>query len=137
MALYSVHLKGSGLKAMTDAVFVRQAFDWKAFFWGPLWLAQHRLWLGLLLWAAAYLLLIGASQLLSGSHLFFMGLAVQILLGLEASRLREAKLAGLGYQLSDIIAAPALDAAEVAFFRRMEAPQAGLDEAVAPSGARA
>ena len=60
MALYSVHLKGSGLQSVAEAAFVRQAFSWKAFFFGPLWLAWHRLWIALLLWAAAYLILIAA-----------------------------------------------------------------------------
>src|SRR5262249_37940066 len=122
MPLYSVHLRGSGLDSFADAVFVRQAFSWKAFFFGPLWLARHRLWIGLLLWAVAYLLLIASlSGGLSASFVFFIALALQIFLGLEADRLREAKLAKMGFRLVEIVAAPARELAETAFFRQMEA----------------
>ncbi len=122
MPLYSVHLRGSGLESFADAVFVRQAFCWKAFFFGPLWLARHRLWVGLLLWAAAYLVLIVAlPTVLSASSVFFIALTLQIYLGLEANRLLEAKLAKKGYRLAEIIAAPARELAEIAFYRQIEA----------------
>jgi Protein of unknown function (DUF2628) len=122
MPLYSVHLRGIGLESYAEAVFVRQAFCWKAFFFGPLWLARHRLWIGLLLWAAAYLALIASSPaVLSASSVFFMALSLQIFLGLEANRLQEAKLAAKGYRLVDIIAAPGRELAETAFYRHIEA----------------
>jgi hypothetical protein len=121
MPLYSVHLLGSGLESFADAVFVRQAFCWKAFFFGPLWLARQRLWAGLLLWAAAYLFLIAALPVvLSASSVFFIALSLQIFLGLEANRLQEAKLAAKGYRLAEIIAAPERELAESAFYRRIE-----------------
>jgi hypothetical protein len=123
MALYSVHLKGSGFQSVAEAAFVRQAFNWKAFFFGPFWLARHRLWVALLLWVAAYLLLIAALRtVLSPEAAFPIGLALQIFLGLEANRLREAKLAAEGYHLVEIVAAPALDQAEATFYYRFEAP---------------
>jgi len=62
---------------------------------------------------------------------------LQILLGLEANRLREAKLAAQGYHLVEIVAAPALDQAEAAFYHHFEAPDATLDnESGAQGGAR-
>ena len=128
MALYSVHLKGSGLQSIAGAAFVRQAFSWKAFFFGPLWLAWYRLWTILLLWAGAYLILLAASPaVLWESSVFYIALALQFLLGLEANRLLEAKLAAQGYHLVEIIAAPARDQAETAFFRQIESPDEGLD----------
>lgn len=138
MALYSVHLQGDGLQSVAEAAFVRQSFSWKAFFFGPLWLARHRLWVPLALWAAAYLVLIAASpKILSASAGLFMALALQTLLGLEAGRLREAKLAAQAYHLVEIIAAPARDEAEVAFYRKIEAPDAALGSAsLAQDGAR-
>jgi hypothetical protein len=121
MAFYSVHLSGSGPEAAAEAAFVRQSFSWKAFFFGPFWLVRHRLWIALLVWAALYLVLILAARwLLSADAAFFIGLALQILLGLEAARLREAKLAAQGYHLAEIIAAPASDQAEIAFFRQSD-----------------
>jgi Protein of unknown function (DUF2628) len=127
MALYSVHLQGDGIEAAAEAAFVRQAFNWKAFFLGPLWLAWHRLWAALALWAAAYLLLLGAAlSVLSASAAFIIALAFQALLGLEASGLREAKLATRGYHLAEIIAASRREGAEIAFYRQFQTPDATL-----------
>jgi Protein of unknown function (DUF2628) len=135
MAFYSVHLRGDGAQSVAEAAFVGQAFSWKAFFFGPLWLLRHRLWAGLALWAAAYSILIAASlTVVSAGAGLFIALALQMLLGLEANRLREAKLAGQGYRLVDIIAAPARDEAEIAFYRQSEAPDGPL--AHIASGAR-
>jgi Protein of unknown function (DUF2628) len=134
MPLYSVHLRGSGLESFAEAEFVRQAFCWKAFFFGPLWLARHRLWVGLLLWAAAYLVLIAAlPAVLSASSIFLIALCLQIFLGLEANRLREAKLARQGYRLAEIIAAPASELAETRFYRQVEAREEAQDS---PPGAQ-
>jgi Protein of unknown function (DUF2628) len=123
MALYSVHIQGEGPQSVAEAAFVRQAFSWEAFFFGPLWLLRHRLWAGLALWAAGYVILIAASLLIiSAAACLFIALALEMLLGLEAGRLREAKLAAQGYNLVEIISAPARGEAEVAFYRQVETP---------------
>lgn len=128
MTFYSVYKWGSGPQAAADAAFVRQAFSWKAFFFGPFWLARYRLWAALLVWAAAYLVLILASRwLLSANATFLISLALQILLGLEAAQLRETKLAAQGYHLAEIIAASTSDQAEIAFYRRFDAADASFD----------
>ena len=132
MAFYSVHMPGSGLEAAAKAAFVRQSFSWKAFFFGPFWLAWHRLWLALLVWAALFIVLILAAQwLLTADSAALIGLTLQLLLGLEAARLREAKLAANGYHLAEIIAVPATDQAEITFYRHFGETEAGLDN---PSG---
>ncbi|HUI19595.1 MAG TPA: DUF2628 domain-containing protein [Methylocella sp.] len=121
MALYSVHLRGSGLQALAEAALVRQAFSWKAFLLGPLWLAWHRLWAALLLWAGVYVVLIAAAQtLISDESTVLIALLLQSFLGLEANRLRETKLAAKGYHLVEILAAPGRDDALVAFYREHE-----------------
>jgi len=134
LALYSVHIQGDGPPSIAEAAFVRQAFSWKAFFLGPLWLLRHRLWAGFAVWAAACSILIAASLIVSASACLFIALALQILLGLEANRLREAKLARHGYRLVEIIAAPARDEAELAFYRQFEATDKSLVDIA--SGAR-
>jgi hypothetical protein len=122
MALYSVHLRGNVTRSVADAAFVCQAFSWKAFSFGPLWLLSHRLWAGFALWIIAYTFLIAASvTVISAWAGVLIALALQILLGLEANRLREVKLAKQGFRLAEIIAAPALDQAEIAFYRQSEA----------------
>jgi len=128
MPLYSIHLRGNGRESFAEAEFVRQAFCWKAFFLGPLWLARHRLWVGLLLWAAAYLFLLAVlPAVLSASSIFLIALCLQIYLGLEANRLREAKLARQGYRLAEIVSAPASELAEARFYRQVEARDAAQD----------
>jgi hypothetical protein len=135
MAFYSVHIQGDGPRSVAEAAFVRQAFSWKAFFFGPLWLLLHRLWAGLALWAAGYSILIAASlTVVSAGAGLFIALALQMLLGLEANRLLEAKLATQGYRLVEIICAPARDEAEIAFYRQFEAPNGPLADIA--SGAR-
>jgi hypothetical protein len=135
MALYSVHIQGDGPQSVAEAAFVRQAFSWKAFFFGPLWLALHRLWAAFALWTAAYAILIAASlTVVSAGAGLFISFTLQMLLGFEANRLREAKLRRQGYRLVEIISAPACDEAEIAFFRQFEAPDHPLADIA--SGAR-
>jgi|GEM_PF-663199 ABC-type multidrug transport system fused ATPase/permease subunit len=125
MALYSIHLRGSGSQALADAAFVRQAFNWQAFFFGPAWLIWQQLWAALLLWAGTYLVLLAASgSIISADATVFIALLFQIFLGLEASRLREAKLAAQGYHLVEILAAPDRDQAMVAFYQQHEPSEA-------------
>ncbi len=125
MALYSVHILGDSPQSAAGAAFVRQAFNWKAFFFGPLWLLVHRHWAALALWVAAFAILIAASPaVISPGGGMIIALALQILLGLEANRLCEAKLAAQDYNLVDIISAPARDEAEIAFYRHYEGLEA-------------
>lgn len=136
MAVYSVHLRGEGASNVADAAFIREGFAWDAFFFGPLWLLQCGLWLAALVWIAAFVALLTFSGLgaLSLATTWTIALLLEILFGLEANRLRERKLARRGYHLVEIIAAPALDQAEVAFFRHFETPE---EDASTPLGPRA
>lgn len=138
MAFYSVHLRGDGPQSVAEAAFVRQAFSWKAFFFGPFWLLRHRLWAGLLFWAAGFSILIAASlTIVSAGAGLFIALALQMLLGLEANRICEAKLAQQGYRLVEIIAAPACGEAEIAFYRRFGAPDGPLADIASGTGSGA
>ena len=124
MALYCVYVQGDGFEAASDAAFVRQSFNWKAFFFGPAWLAGNRLWLGLAIYLAAYFLLTAAAAVaVSEGAVIVIAFAMQILLGLEANRLYEAKLERQGYQIAEIVAAPELDAAAAAFYRQTRVTQ--------------
>jgi hypothetical protein len=125
MAIYAVHIQDSELESLGEAAFVRQAFDWRAFWFGPLWLAWHGLLAGLIAWTAAYAALIAASRsFLSATAAIAIALALQILLGLEAAALREAKLSRQGYRLAEIISAGSRDEAEARFFHELQSPRA-------------
>jgi hypothetical protein len=124
MALYSIYLRDGEPGTAPDAATVCQDFSWKAFFLGPLWLVTHQLWAGLTLWSLAYLLLLAAAAtLVSAEASFLIALSLQILLGLEAGRLKEAKLEAQGCRLAAIVVARGLDEAELAFYRRFEGLQ--------------
>lgn len=121
MALYTIQQRGEGLPSSDEAVFVRQSFSWSAFLFGPFWLARYRLWLALLVWILAYLILtVVGFRYLTSSATFWIMVALQSFLGLEASRLIEARLAAQGYRLINVVAAANRDEAEVTFFRHRE-----------------
>ncbi len=129
MAVYSVHLQGAEASHVADAAFIREGFVWDAFFSGPLWLLTRRLWLAAALWFLAFFVLATLAGLgvLSLVATWTIVLLLQILLGLEADRLFERKLAKRGYHIAQIIAAPALEEAEAAFFRSQEAQTGGAE----------
>ena len=121
VGLFSVYVQGDGLEAAAEAAFVRQSFNWRAFLFGPAWLVFNRLWAGLAVWIIAYIFLLAcAATIVSAGASLLIALAVQVLLGLEASALSEAKLGRQGYRLAGIITAPALEAAESRFYRHAE-----------------
>ena len=121
MALYTIQQRGEDLPLSDEAVFVRQSFSWSAFLFGPFWLARYRLWLALLVWILAYFILaVVGFRYLTSSATFWIMVALQSFLGLEANRLIEARLAAQGYRLINVVAAANRDEAEVTFFRHRE-----------------
>ncbi|SFJ99090.1 DUF2628 domain-containing protein [Methylocapsa palsarum] len=120
MAVYSVHTREDGT-GVADAAFVREGFSFGAFFFGPLWLARHRLWLAMIVWFALWLVLFAAAalNLWTATAALTAVLLLAALLGFEANALLEARLAKRGGRLIDVVAAPALEEAQSAFFRRL------------------
>jgi hypothetical protein len=92
-------------------VLLREGFSWAAFLFGPLWFAWHLLWwwaLGLLAASLAVALLLPAE---AGA---IAGLALQVLVGMQARDSLRAGLAKRGQPMVGVIAAPDLD---IAWFR--------------------
>jgi hypothetical protein len=129
MAVYTVYVPDFGRRtvqsdaekyaALPDAVFVREGFSRAAFFLGPFWLAWNRLWVGLLVWFAVYFLLaIEAPYYLNSGAIFFIGLLLEFLLGLEGNNLRRWELSRRGFHLADIAAGIRRVDAERSYFRR-------------------
>jgi hypothetical protein len=117
LAIYTVHSRD--LDAIADARFLRDGFSWSAFSLGPFWLLRHGLYASCVAWIGALVVvIIAARTILSPDTASGAFLALQALLGLEADHLLQIKLDRQGYRLVDIVAAPNLDEAEVAFFRR-------------------
>ncbi|HEY0145047.1 MAG TPA: DUF2628 domain-containing protein [Methylovirgula sp.] len=129
MAVYTVYVPNFGRRtlpsdaekyaALPDAVFVREGFSRAAFFLGPFWLAWNRLWIALVAWFAIYFLLtIEAPEVLGGGSIFWTGLLLEFLLGLEGNSLRRWELARRGFRLTDIAAGLRRTDAERSFFSR-------------------
>ena len=105
MAVYTVyappHSAPTRLESAERFVLVRDRFSWPAFWFGPIWMLWHRLWLALL----GYLVLI-------------LGLEVAVRLtgGSGAASLQRLKLQRRGFALCGVVVGDDLEAAERRFF---------------------
>lgn len=128
MSIYTVHIPAADLDrplAVSRAVFVREGFNWAAFFFAPLWCIVRRSWLGLFLWCAAMVFMALMTKWLAISPLaVFAGeFLLHVLFGLEAAQLRRRSLARRNYVLADLVSADRRSEAELIFgLRRNEAP---------------
>ena len=91
MAVYTVHAppagSGTRLEAAERFVLVRDRFSWPAFWFGPVWMLWHRLWVALLgygIWLVVIALALRATGGSAGASVV-IALAVALLLGSEAS----------------------------------------------------
>jgi hypothetical protein len=120
MKLYTVHAEppreATGPEGWPEPkarapVLVREGFAFWAFLFGPLWFAWHRLW-----WEALGLLVLslGIGLLLPDPVDGIAGLALQVLVGMEARDRLRARLARRGLPQLGVVAAPDLD---LAWFR--------------------
>ena len=133
MTLFTVHAPSPPDGAAVDPaelVFVKDGFSWPALLIPPIWLVWRRLWLTLLIWAVAVVVL----SILSGLAGSDASTAVMILFGfwfaLEANGFRRWTLERRGYALVDVVEGRTLVEAEWRFFAQAGDAGAGL---VAPS----
>jgi multidrug transporter EmrE-like cation transporter len=99
-------------------LFLREKFSWPAFFFGPLWLLWHRLWLGLAFWIAATALIAAALAALHlGTAYALLGaLLLAFVLGFEATELRRQRLVASGLREAGVVLAADIESAERSFF---------------------
>ena len=127
MSVYTVQAPTDSLGEpdLERAVLLREGFSWPAFFFGLLWLLWQRLWGTALLWLVAFSLLAWLALWHFGfGRIFLIGLALRILLGLEANALVRRKLARRRYRLIEVVTAAAPETAERLFFSRVAPSQA-------------
>jgi hypothetical protein len=124
MSIYAVHAPANArdnIAAAADrCAFVRDSFSWGAFFFAPLWLLRHQLWIAFLGWLVAVLLLWAAAYWLglSNSAGFWSYVAIAVFVGLEGGMLRSAALRRRGFDVADIVASESRDHAERIFYAR-------------------
>jgi hypothetical protein len=121
MRIYTVHLRRTADPLFTPdlgAAFVREGFNWAAFFFTWLWALSCRLWLvaGILLAAdlALYFALDYAGVDASGQ--FWITVAWHVIVGFVAEDLRRWTLRLRGYALAEIVSGRDLSDAERRFF---------------------
>jgi hypothetical protein len=131
MAVFTVYVlstNGRSVAAADCVHVISDRFGWLALLFGPIWLAWHRLWWGLLAYglAVAILALAAHALQLSSGTVFLALLIIGIFIGLEGGALRDFSLVRGGYRIADLISAPNREVAESEFFRRWPAtPAAG------------
>jgi hypothetical protein len=135
MQIYAVFLPSgfSPPRAAEEAVFVPQGFDWKAFLATPFWALRHGLWLALafwLIWIVLAAAIAALARLEPAATVILYGLGA-LAFGLEADRLRQARLTQSGYLLQGLTLGETVGDAEDLYFDRRVAPSASL----APRGA--
>ena len=121
MSVYTVHEApwAAGARPNTERiVFVRDGFSFWAFFFAPLWMLWHRMWLVLAFYFAvaavfeAPLVVFGTSQL----AVSLVGLFIALLVGLEASSLRRFTLRRRGWTDVGVVSGDDVEDAERRFF---------------------
>lgn len=137
MASYVV-MEPVGRADSGEAVLVRDGFSWLAFFFSPLWLLWHRLWIEALLAFIVLGLLSVLSEMaglgLAGS---LLTLLVSLFIGLEGQGLKIAAMRRRGWRESGVVEAQGLADGEVRYAMTLKAqpePQAPM---LVPDAARA
>ena len=112
MRFYTVHVPGGEGAAdggdLDRAVFVREGFNWLAFFFAPFWALVEGLWLAAvpLILALAAIIAVPLALDLGPILPVVLGLGYGVLVGMSANDLRRAGLAARGCRLAEVVAAP-------------------------------
>jgi len=145
MAVYTVHQPRSKAGATPPPerfIFVRDGFSFPALLLGPLWMLRHRMWLGLLGYAAVVVLLALVLQRDGSATVGVIVWALfALLLGFEAGTLRRFALGRRGFRNIGVVVGDDLELAERRFFdawvRKDSAARKDPSAPAAPSGAPA
>ena len=123
MAVYTVHeppQREPGSSAEPERfVFVRDGFYFWAFVFGPLWVLWHALWLVLLFYVSAWIIVEGALWYFKAGTgaMAAVNMAFALLLALEASSLWRWTLARRGWKEHGVVVGDDLESAERRFFQ--------------------
>jgi hypothetical protein len=122
MAIYVVMEPPGPAGKIGATVFVRDGFSWLAFFFPPLWLLWHRLWIEALLAFAALGLISAAGEYwdlgLAGA---LLGLLASFYFGLEGQALRIAALRRRGWREWGVVGGDSVDDADARYLEEADA----------------
>jgi hypothetical protein len=122
MPTYTVHepplQPGATASSPERFLFVRDGFYFWAFLLGPLWLLWHRLWLALVVYLLASILLGAGLTLIGASSAvnFIAGLLIAVLIGFEASTIWRWKLTRRGWKMLGFVVGEDAEVAEQRFY---------------------
>ena len=124
---------GLPLERAERLVFVAEGFSWRALFFGPLYLAMKREWVGLLMYVAAAVALVHTLQVIeTGSQWITWGfILLNVITGFEAASVQRASLARAGWKELGSVGGSSLEEAERRFFMAW-LPTLGVAEAAVP-----
>lgn len=94
MSLYTVHEPPEPaidrIERAEDMLFLKDGFNWSAFFMAPVWLVMNRVWIGVALYVAAIAAVVGAVHLLDGDPRWISAAIVGLhaIVGFEAHALQ-------------------------------------------------
>jgi hypothetical protein len=106
MAIYTVHAPARADTSDADPMaltFVKEGFNWPALFFPAIWLIVRRLWLVLVLYIAAVVILIGATRVAAEYVVVAVAIACAFLFALEANGLRRWTLAFNGWRMIGVV----------------------------------
>ncbi len=137
MASYVV-MDPPGRVGSGEAVLVRDGFSWLAFFFSPLWLLWHSLWVEALL-AFIVLGLLAALGEMAGFGLAgsLLSLLVSLFVGLEGQNLRVAALRRRGWREIGVVEAGWLADGEIRYTATLATEPEPAPPALVPDAARA
>ncbi len=145
MLTYTVHEPPNAptgrIERAERLVFVKDGFSWMAALFAPVWMIVHRLWWPLLGYAALSGLLGWVGSLVAAGWTMLAGLALHLLVGLEASTLRRWTLDRRGWRTVGSVSGRTAEECERRFFEvwlpAQPAVAAASDRPSDSAGARA
>jgi len=115
MKAYTVHAP-PGENAPDRFAFVKDGFSWPALFLPVLWILWHRLWLTLMAYVIAMLLLAWTERLANNDIATLLAILGAVFFAMEANNFRRWSLAGRGWRELGGAHGDSLEEAEIGFF---------------------
>jgi hypothetical protein len=115
MRAYTVHAP-PGDAAPDRVAFVKDGFSWPALFFAVPWMLWHRMWLTLMGYVIAWLLLAWTMRLTNSDAATVLGFLGAIFFAMEANNFRRWSLAGRGWRELGGAHGDRLEEAEIRFF---------------------